>query len=90
MAKVDEGRVGPTLAQVDIALPPERKSAPKRAIIAILTTLATGFSLLIFIFARQALRNAEANPEAKDKVMQIKVLLKGFWSLKRGRKRGLK
>jgi uncharacterized protein involved in exopolysaccharide biosynthesis len=90
MAKVDEGRVGPTFAQVDIAMPPERKSAPKRAIIAILTTLATGFSLLIFIFVRQALRNAESDPEAKDKMAQIKFLLKGFWSWKGGHKQRFK
>jgi uncharacterized protein involved in exopolysaccharide biosynthesis len=89
MAKVDEARVGPTFAQVDIAMPPERKSAPKRAVIAILTTLATGFILLIFVFVRQALRNAESDPEAKDKIAQIRVLLKGFWNWKVRRKQRL-
>jgi uncharacterized protein involved in exopolysaccharide biosynthesis len=89
MAKVDEGRVGPTFAQVDIATPPELKSAPKRAIIAILTTLATGFLLLIFVFVRQALRNAESDPEAKDKMAQITVLFKGFWNWKGRRKQRL-
>jgi uncharacterized protein involved in exopolysaccharide biosynthesis len=89
MAKVDEGRVGPTFAQVDIAMPPERKSAPKRAIIAILTTLATGFLLLIFVFVRQVLRNAESDPKAKDKMAQITVLFKGFWNWKGRRKQRL-
>jgi uncharacterized protein involved in exopolysaccharide biosynthesis len=90
IAKVDEGRVGPTFAQVDIATPPEIKSAPKRALIAILTTLATGFSLLIFVFIRQALRNAESDPEAKDKMAHIKVLLRGFWGWRGERKLRLK
>jgi uncharacterized protein involved in exopolysaccharide biosynthesis len=82
MAKVDEGRVGPTFTQVDFATPPEDKSEPMRALIAILTTLATGFLLLIFIFVRQGLRNAVADSEVKDKMAQIKVLFKGFWSWK--------
>ena len=81
MARIDEGRVGPTFAQVDIATRPELKSAPKRALIAILTVLATGFLLLIFVFVRQALRNTEEDPEAKDKLKKIKLLLKSFWAL---------
>lgn len=80
MAKVDEARVGPTFMQIDFAMTPEIKSKPKRALIAILTTLATGFLLLIFVFVRQALRNAEADPEAKDKMTQIKGLFKAFWA----------
>jgi uncharacterized protein involved in exopolysaccharide biosynthesis len=89
MAMVDEGRTGPTFTQVDYATPPEIKSAPKRAIIAILTTLGTGFLLLIFVFVRQALRNAESDPEAKGKMAQIKVLFKGFWNWKGRRKQRL-
>jgi uncharacterized protein involved in exopolysaccharide biosynthesis len=78
MAKIDEGRAGPTFVQVDVATPPELKSAPKRAIIAILTTLGTSFLLLIFVFVRQALRNAESDSEAKDKIARIKSLFNGF------------
>jgi uncharacterized protein involved in exopolysaccharide biosynthesis len=87
MAKVDEGRVGPTFAQVDIAAPPELKSAPKQALIAILTTLATGFLLLIFIFVRQGLRNAESDPEARGKIHQIKALLSAFMNVRKWRLR---
>lgn len=79
MVKVDEGRPGPTFTQVDFATPPEIKSKPRRALIAILTTLATGFLLLIFVFVRQALRNAEADPEAKFKIAKINSLFKSFW-----------
>jgi uncharacterized protein involved in exopolysaccharide biosynthesis len=56
---------------VDVALPPERKSKPKRANIAILTTLATGFVLLLFVFVRQALRGAKAEPESAEKLVRI-------------------
>jgi uncharacterized protein involved in exopolysaccharide biosynthesis len=91
MALVDEGRTGPTFTQVDFATTPEIKSAPKRALIAILTTLATGFLLLIFVFVRQALRNAEQDPEAKDKMAKINSLFNGFWgTIKHWRKWRLK
>ncbi len=89
-ARIEEARIGPTFTQVDFASPPEIKSGPKRAIIAILTSLVTGFILLIFVFLRQALRNAETDLEAKDKMAQIKVLFKSFWSWKGGRNRLLK
>lgn len=87
MAKVDEGREGPTFAQVDVATPPEAKSAPKRALFAALTSLTAGSLLLIFIFIRQGLRNAEENPETSSKIHQIKNLLIAFlnvrkWSLR--------
>jgi uncharacterized protein involved in exopolysaccharide biosynthesis len=90
MAKVDEARVGPTFAQVDVATPPELKSAPNRASTAILTTIAAGLLLLFFVFVRQALRNMEIDPEAKDKMAQISILLKSFWNWHLGRKQRLK
>ena len=43
---------------------PERKSKPKKAMIAVVATLAAGFALLLFVFVRQALRNCLAVLEA--------------------------
>lgn len=80
VAKVDEGRVGPTFTQIDFASTPEIKSKPKRALIAIIATLASGFLLMIFVFVRQALRNATQDPLAKEKMVQIKGLFKAFWA----------
>jgi uncharacterized protein involved in exopolysaccharide biosynthesis len=87
MAKVDEGREGPTFAQVDIATPPEAKSAPKRALVAALTSVTAGFLLLIFVFIRHALRNAEENPETSGKIQQIKALLGAFVNVRKWRLR---
>ena len=58
MARVDESREGAVIQVVDVAQPPERKSKPKKAQITMVTTLATGFALLLFVFIRQALRTA--------------------------------
>jgi uncharacterized protein involved in exopolysaccharide biosynthesis len=74
-ARIDEARDGPVITQVDIAQPPELKSKPKKALIAVLTTLACGFALLLFVFVRQAMRNAQGDPESAQKLARIKSLL---------------
>lgn len=55
LAKMDEARDGTLIQVLDKATPPERKSKPKRAVIAITTTLLAGLALAVF-FARQGLR----------------------------------
>lgn len=77
MARVDESREGALIQVVDTAQPPENKSKPKKATIAIVTTLATGFALLLFIFIRQAWRNAAANPETAAKLAGLRASIKG-------------
>jgi uncharacterized protein involved in exopolysaccharide biosynthesis len=54
MAKLDESREGAVIQVVDLAQAPERKSKPKKAMIAAVTTLAVGFALLLFVFVRSA------------------------------------
>ncbi len=61
IARIDEAREGAVIQVVDAATPPERKAKPKKALIAVLATLASGFALLLFVFVRQALRNASCN-----------------------------
>lgn len=56
LAKLDEAREGAIVQVVDIAQPPERKSKPKRGMIAILSTLVAGFLGLVFVFSLQAWR----------------------------------
>ena len=72
IAKVDEAREGAVVQVVDAAQPPERKSKPKKALIAIISTLAAGFALLLWVFVRQALKNAAENPASAAKLLQLK------------------
>ena len=73
VARLDESRrEGPLLTQVDVAKPPELKSGPKKALIAVITSLATGFALLLFVFVRSALANARQDPESAAKLGRIK------------------
>jgi uncharacterized protein involved in exopolysaccharide biosynthesis len=73
MAKVDESREGANIQVLDKAHPPELKSKPKKALIAIIATLASGFALLLFVFIRQALRNANQDSESAQKIKAIKA-----------------
>jgi len=71
LARVDEAREGAVIQIVDPATPPERKTKPKKALIAVLTTLATGFILLLWVFIRQALRNSKADPGRAEKLTAL-------------------
>lgn len=82
IARVDESREGAVIQVVDVATPPERKSKPKKALIAVLTTLATGFVLLLWVFMRQALRNSRQDAEAAGKLQALSVALRR--SVRRG------
>lgn len=72
LARVDEAREGAVIQVIDRAGVPERKSKPKKALIAVIATLATGFALLLFVFVRQAMRNASKESATAQKVVQLK------------------
>lgn len=82
LARVDESREGAVIQIVDVAQAPERKSKPKKATIAVLATLGTGFALLLFVFVRQALRNAGQDAESAAKLQN----LSRAWARALGRK----
>lgn len=73
LAKVDESREGAVIQVLDAAQPPERKSKPKKALIAIIATLAAGFALLLFVFIREAVRNASQDTESAQKLTALKT-----------------
>ena len=75
LAKVDESREGAVIQVLDIAEPPERKTKPKKAMIAVIAALASGFALLLFVFIRSALKNASQDEETKLRM----AALKGSW-----------
>jgi len=73
IARVDEAREGAVIQVLDAAQPPERKSKPKKALIAVIATLASSFALLLFVFVRQALRNAGGDDETRSKMAALKA-----------------
>ena len=72
IARVDESREGAVIQVVDVAQAPERKSKPKIAIIAAVSTLGMGFALLLFIFVRSALRGIAKDQESAEKLTRLR------------------
>jgi capsular polysaccharide biosynthesis protein len=58
-------------ALVHEAMLPTRHVSPKRSLIAIISGLAAGFALLLFVFIRQALRNVSQDAESAQKLNAI-------------------
>jgi len=81
LAKVDESREGAVIQVLDIAEPPERKAKPKKAMIAIIAALASGFALLLFVFVRSSLKYASQDKDTKLKLSA----LRGSWQRALGR-----
>jgi uncharacterized protein involved in exopolysaccharide biosynthesis len=76
IARLDEAREGALIQAVDPAVPPERKSKPKRALVAIVTALASGLLLILFVFMRRAWRNAEASADGAAKLAALRATLR--------------
>lgn len=66
LARVDESREGAIVQVVDAAQPPERKSRPRRAVIAVVTTLLAGVVCLLWLLAREylAVASGDRSPDA--------------------------
>jgi uncharacterized protein involved in exopolysaccharide biosynthesis len=72
LAKVDESREGAVIQVLDWAEPPERQAKPKKAMIALSSSLATVFVLLLFVLVRSALKNASQDEETKLRMASLK------------------
>ena len=82
LARVDESREGATIQVLDIAQPPERKSKPKKAVIAVVATLGTLILLLLWVLIRQALRNASTSAETAEKLQALRTGMRRALGLK--------
>ena len=71
LAKVDESREGAVIQVLDTAQPPERKAKPKKAMIAIIASISSGFALLLFVFIRSALKSVSQNQETQQRLMEL-------------------
>jgi tyrosine-protein kinase Etk/Wzc len=75
LAKVDEAKEGAVIQIVDLAVAPELKSKPKRALIAVMAVLATGFALLLLVLLRNSLQAVSRTPERGAKLREIRTAL---------------
>ena len=64
VAKLDEAKEGPVLQQVDVALPPDRKSKPARAVIVAVGTMLGLLAAVVFVvWRRYAAASRALDPE---------------------------
>jgi uncharacterized protein involved in exopolysaccharide biosynthesis len=73
LARVDESREGALIQVVDVAVPPEYKSKPKRAFIAVAATMLSLLLLGMFILVRHFWRESAADPEGAEKVARLRA-----------------
>ena len=72
IAKIDESRESAVIQVIDLALPPERKSKPKKASLAIGATLGTAVVLFLYLFMRLIFRNAGTDAESVRRMAGIR------------------
>ncbi|RCS57439.1 Wzz/FepE/Etk N-terminal domain-containing protein [Parvibium lacunae] len=75
LAKIDESREGLLIQVVDKAEVPERKSKPKKALIAVMVTLVMFIILLLFVFVRSALHRPQS-PTTAAQWARLRQLLR--------------
>ena len=68
IAKIDEAKDAATIQVVDKALPPEKKSKPKRALIVLLTTMMAFFVGILLAFFREASERASQDAESLERM----------------------
>lgn len=78
MAKVDEAQNAPILQVLDEAIPPEKRSSPKRAQMVLMAMVASGFLMCLLAYMLEAKSQAETDPEQAGKMADLKANL---WSL---------
>lgn len=75
MAKIDEAKDSTLIQVLDVAIEPDHKSKPKRAMIVILSTLAAGFIGVLAAFIREALAKAGQNPVTAQRLQTLRQYL---------------
>lgn len=75
LAKVDESREGPLLQVLDTALPPEKKSGPKRTVNTIITAVLAEMALFIFVLLRNWYESKKSDPYNQQRLAELRRVL---------------
>ena len=75
-AKLDEAKQGASIQVVDAAVPPDKRSFPKRTLIVLGATFAGLIVGIIVAFMRVALRNFRSDPETRLKMDSLSKAMK--------------
>ncbi|WP_046114681.1 Wzz/FepE/Etk N-terminal domain-containing protein [Aquincola tertiaricarbonis] len=76
LARVDESREGALVQVVDTATPPERRSKPKRSLIAAGTFVVVGLLLAMALIIRHVSRLTPISPQRAERLAALKASLR--------------
>lgn len=71
-ARADESSEGSVMQVVDPARVPEHKSKPQKVLIALVSILVSGFTTLLFVLIRHALRRAQKDPTVSREISNVR------------------
>lgn len=72
IAKIDEAKEAAVIQVVDQAVPPDRKTKPRRALIVLLATFAAGLISLVWAFMRESWNRASRDPIQDARLVAIR------------------
>jgi uncharacterized protein involved in exopolysaccharide biosynthesis len=75
LAKLDESREGALTQVVDPAVPPEKKSKPKRALISVVTTLASLIFIAVAFIVRDSWRRSLQGSANEEKLARLRAAI---------------
>jgi tyrosine-protein kinase Etk/Wzc len=72
MAKLDEAKQGALIQVVDSAIPPDKRSSPKRALLVICATVMGALIAVFFVLIQAGLERMKTNPESRERFALLK------------------
>lgn len=76
IAKIDEAKDSATIQVLDTAVPPERRSKPKRVLIVLLAMVAAGFLAVVLAFVREAMARMQQDPAQRERLEMLRLHLR--------------
>src|SRR5438309_77290 len=70
LAKIDEAKDAVVIQVVDVAIPPDRKSKPLRALIVVLVGLTVGFVMILWVLIKEWTERAPPQERVKLRTLQ--------------------
>lgn len=75
LARVDESREGALIQVVDVAMPPEKRSKPKKLLFTAGAGLGTVALILLFVYVRDNWQRAAAEPMSTARLARVRAAL---------------
>lgn len=82
LAKLDEAKEGPLLQQIDVAMPPDHKSRPSRAVIVLVSTVMALLVSAVGVIVRRAAQAARSEGDRGGQAQRAWASVRQAWRLR--------